>query len=299
MKNSMQHSKRDKEMEFASLRRERVSLKSETTSPITVNKDVGFTLIELLVVIAIIAVLMAILMPTLNRAREQGKRTACLSNVKQMSLIWNMYADDNDSKIVNGNNLVNDNNPDPWIYWHGQDASEETRIDGIMTGSLYDYCRNTEIYKCPTGVRGELVTYSIVASMNGYATTFDKRMKRGRIIKNREQIRRPAQRTVFLDEGRLSPGSWTVWYDQERWGDQITARHGDGTTLSFADGHSEYWKWKDPRTLAICSLDYDYWQETGRQSNMSSCPGSQDLHKIRKAVWGSYFECKGDVCYTR
>jgi len=62
----------------------------------------GFTLIELLVVIAIIAVLMAILMPALNRAREQGKRAACLSNLKQMTLSWIMYADDNDDRIVNG-----------------------------------------------------------------------------------------------------------------------------------------------------------------------------------------------------
>jgi prepilin-type N-terminal cleavage/methylation domain-containing protein len=52
----------------------------------------GFTLIELLVVIAIIAVLMAILMPALHRAREQGKRAACLSNLKQMTLAWIMYA---------------------------------------------------------------------------------------------------------------------------------------------------------------------------------------------------------------
>jgi len=62
----------------------------------------GFTLIELLVVIAIIAILMAILMPTLNRAREQGKRAVCLGNLKQLSLSWITYADDNDDRIVNG-----------------------------------------------------------------------------------------------------------------------------------------------------------------------------------------------------
>ena len=61
----------------------------------------GFTLIELLVVVAIIAILMAILIPTLNRAREQGKRVACLSNLKQFGLAWIMYADDNDGKTVN------------------------------------------------------------------------------------------------------------------------------------------------------------------------------------------------------
>ena len=62
----------------------------------------GFTLIELLVVIAIIALLLAILIPTLNIAREQGKRAVCLSNVKQLTLAWILYADNNDDKIVDG-----------------------------------------------------------------------------------------------------------------------------------------------------------------------------------------------------
>ncbi len=67
-----------------------------------VLRRVGFTLIELLVVIAIIAVLMAILMPALNRAGEQGKRAACLSNLKQLTLSWIMYAGENDDRIVSG-----------------------------------------------------------------------------------------------------------------------------------------------------------------------------------------------------
>jgi len=63
----------------------------------------AFTLIELLVVIAVIAVLMAILMPALHCAREQGKRIVCQSNLKQMSLAWIMYAQENDGKIMSGN----------------------------------------------------------------------------------------------------------------------------------------------------------------------------------------------------
>jgi len=57
------------------------------------NGGSAFTLVELLVVIAIIALLMAILMPALNRAREQGKRATCLSNLRQLTLAWTMYAD--------------------------------------------------------------------------------------------------------------------------------------------------------------------------------------------------------------
>ncbi len=62
----------------------------------------AFTLIELLVVIAIIALLMAILMPALNRAREQGKRGVCLSHLKQLQLSWIMYCNENDQRMVNG-----------------------------------------------------------------------------------------------------------------------------------------------------------------------------------------------------
>jgi prepilin-type N-terminal cleavage/methylation domain-containing protein/prepilin-type processing-associated H-X9-DG protein len=259
----------------------------------------GFTLIELLVVIAIIAVLMAILMPTLNRAREQGKRASCLSNVKQMNLAWIMYADDNDDKIVNGNTSTGAHNKDGtcWVYWPGRGASEEQRIKGIMDGLLHGYIPSLKLYKCPTGIRGEVVTYAIVDAMNGYDAIPGAE---GHIVKRRSQIRKPGQRAVFLDEGRLSPASWTVWYDQERWWDQITARHGDGTNLSFVDGHSEYWKWKEPSTLTICMSDYDYWQNTGRNGDMSICGGSQDLHKVQRAVWGELGYtpvCVGGECF--
>ena len=65
------------------------------------NRRNGFTLIELLVVIAIIAILMAVLMPALQRVREQGKRAVCLNNLRQLHLCWHMYTDDSDGKIVN------------------------------------------------------------------------------------------------------------------------------------------------------------------------------------------------------
>ena len=62
----------------------------------------GFTLIELLVVIAIIALLMGILMPSLQRVRKIAQGIACTSNLRSLTIAWRMYADDNDGKIVNG-----------------------------------------------------------------------------------------------------------------------------------------------------------------------------------------------------
>ena len=238
----------------------------------------GFTLIELLVVIAIIALLMAILMPALNRAREQGKRTACLNNLRQLTMGWILYADDSDDKIVHADT----GRDDAWVRWRGRGDPEQVRMDGIRLGFLYRNCPDVKLYKCPTGVPGEIVTYAIVDAMNGYdgipGTT-------NLMVYRKIQIRRPNERAVFLDEGMLSPNSWTIWYDQERWWDQITVRHGDGTNFSFADGHSEYWKWQDPRTIEIANMDYNKWQSSGRQGNLSSNPGNPDLHKVQKAVW--------------
>jgi len=105
------------------------------------------------------------------------------------------------------------------------------------------------------------------------------------MVYRRSQIKRPGERIIFLDEGRLSPNSWTLHYQEERWWDQVTARHGDGTNFSFADGHSEYWKWKDPRTLDVAKMDYDQWQSSGRQSGESTQPGNEDLHRVQRGVW--------------
>jgi prepilin-type N-terminal cleavage/methylation domain-containing protein len=76
---------------------------------IIVNEKRGFTLIELLVVIAIIALLMAILMPTLQRVKEQARAVGCQSNLKQWAIIFSMYANDNDEKFPGWLE-----SPEPW-----------------------------------------------------------------------------------------------------------------------------------------------------------------------------------------
>jgi prepilin-type N-terminal cleavage/methylation domain-containing protein/prepilin-type processing-associated H-X9-DG protein len=255
----------------------------------------AFTLIELLVVIAIIAILMAILMPALSRAREQGKRASCLNNLKQLALSWNVYADDFDGKMVNGNTSdsspiktpTTSSNKGCWVYWTDTSSStttEEQQLQGIRSGALYSYCPNVSLYKCPTGIRGEVETYSIPDAMNGYYAITEETKKQIKTL--RTEIRNLTNQIIFLDEGRLSPSSWTIWYDQERWWDQITARHGDGTNFSFADGHSEYWKWKDPRTLDVAKADYATWQNTTRNGSGSFSYGNEDLHRVQRGVFG-------------
>ncbi len=273
----------------------------------------AFTLIELLVVIAIIAVLMAILMPSLNRAREQGKRAVCLNNLKQLALTWIMYADDNDDRIVNGEAYASGDGTAPtpttgrhkgekwWTgddcasgYMQGEKLAEEVQIQAIKAGALYPYCKNQRLYQCPTGVRGEMRTYTIGDSMNGiprsgtYRTVSnrDVGVRVGRTVlwvKNRTEITSPgpAFRIVFLDEGRVTPDSYATHYINQRWWDPPHVRHGDGTNVSFADGHSAYWKWNDAETIEIGKAANPLHQYTPTND-----VGREDLAKMQKAIWG-------------
>ncbi|MEN6575138.1 MAG: type II secretion system protein [Phycisphaerales bacterium] len=231
-------------------------------------REEGFTLIELLVVIAVIAILMSILMPALNRAREQGKRASCLSNLKNLTLAWIMYADDNDDRIVNGDSGEYGLSPKE-KYWVLKDwestMTEYAKKEAIKNGALYPYTQTIKIYKCPTVERKTSTTYgqaskifrtySIADSMNCRAWDATTGSNMGvKIVKRRMLIKDPANRMVFLDDGGTCPsalGGWTVWATQWNWWDPPPVRHGDGTMFSFADGHSDYHKWEDPRTISF------------------------------------------------
>ena len=258
------------------------------------RKTTGFTLIELLVVIAIIAVLLAILMPALHRVREQGKRAVCLSNLKQLALAWIMYADENDDKIVNGAGGVDrtDNGkPErPWVgrcwasdYSSGGQLTESAQIRQIKSpnGALWPYVKDVKLYRCPTGARGEMLTYAIMDSMNGYG---DGTKERGLWIKNRMEIRQADKKAVFIDEGWVTPDSFAVYYSQEAWWDDAPVRHGDGTDIAFADGHSGYKKWKGVDTIKRGrSLERGH---LGAGWVPESSDGYQDLYWAQKATWG-------------
>ena len=272
-------------------------------------------MIELLVVIAIIAILLAILMPALNRVKEQGKRAGCLANLKQLQLAWGMYADENDDRIVNGEAYGGGDGTAPipssgihqgeqwWTgddvgdFWNGINLSQPVQERAIKVGALYPYCKSVKLYRCPTGVRGEMRTYTITDAMNGlrrdgtYSGNVGKRVDRTVLwVKRRAEISvpGPANRIVFLDEGRITPDSYATHYINERWWDPPFVRHGDGTNVSFADGHADYWKYMGSKTL-----------ETGKLAAVSGLNASnlhqmqpvneedyQDLYKMQKAVWG-------------
>ena len=250
----------------------------------------AFTLIELLVVIAIIAVLMAVLMPALHRAREQGRRAACLSNLKQLSLAWIMYADDNGDVLVNGatgygnqNMSWGDHTGEPaWVRGISTDWDEA--LEHIRNGALWPYLKNEKIYRCPTGKKGEALTYSIMFSMNAvnHAPT---QGVRGAHIKRRSEIRNPAPafRLVFIDEGWMTADAFAVHYDQEQWWDDPPVRHGDGTNVSFADGHAEHWKWRGIDTIKRARLVADTHLGNWVPETQD---GFEDLYQMQKGCWG-------------
>jgi len=239
----------------------------------------GFTLIELLVVIAIIALLMAILIPALTRAREQGKRAACIHNLKGLVLAWLMYIDDNDGHLVKGN--AGDNG---WVKLLGSLPNEEPvedQLDTIRNGLLFEYAKMTKLYRCPVAERNEMRTYSTVHAMNGLKFTGS-----GDVYKKLSEIRRPGERLVFLDDyGEDWDACWAVWYTQPTWWNPIPMRHHGGTTLAFAEGHCEWWSWRDQRTIVYGNEPWAI-SEAGAGIEKNQ-PGNVDLMKLQKAAWGS------------
>jgi prepilin-type N-terminal cleavage/methylation domain-containing protein/prepilin-type processing-associated H-X9-DG protein len=235
----------------------------------------GFTLVELLVVIAVIALLMGVLLPALSRAREQGKRAVCLFYQKQLTTAWIMYADDNSDKIVCGDAeeygdwetssgayaCPGDHCKEkPWILkdWVPTGTPPlpiEQRKKQIMDGVLFRYVKEIKAYKCPRALANEVRSFSVVDGMNVVVIPAAV-LNNGsvRLVKNRQQLKKAYERMIFVDDGGAEGatwGGWTVTFQSGpyRWWDPPSARHGDGTTFSFADGHSEYHKWLESSTL--------------------------------------------------
>jgi prepilin-type processing-associated H-X9-DG protein len=180
--------------------------------------------------------------------------------------------------------------------------TELQKQQAIREGALWPYVGDRRFYRCPVGRAYEFVNYSIVDAMNGYnasngrtgvstgdnhVTAVGTRLGDTVLwIKRRAEIISPAasQRIVFVDEGAMTPDSYAVRYVPGPWWDNPPVRHNDGTTVSWADGHTSYLQWKAPETIEYGRQYMDYYG--GGVFTPKTPEGIKDLEDFRRAVWG-------------
>ncbi len=210
---------------------------------ISTKRDRGFTLIELLVVIAIISILASILFPVFARARAKGRQTACLSNVKQITLAFIMYSQDYDERMPSG---------------------QSTGLtDSQWYNAIFPYTRNRQILFCPDRAdRGPGYGMNWEASGLAIGSFWDPAMK----IVVGDVRPDDIDGGIGSNDGKVGSRGWWVnrpgnvpgfgsaqddhsWLGTSR-GVSFPQRHNDGTVWGYADGHAK-WAREDQMDNAV------------------------------------------------
>jgi hypothetical protein len=223
------------------------------------------------VVIAIIAILAAMLLPALTKAKLKATAVNCLSNQKQLALAWTMYSTDFQDRMVNFIEGKNAKNEIPWRYDPAPIApvipagsSQEDRIrlnieEGYRQGALFPYAPNPGILHCPGDTRNKLkaglgytwVSLSPIGTLNGETAVFYKV----------SQLTRQSEKILWVEENDPrgeNLGSWIMNqngnpgndFTGSSWIDSPAAFHGSSSTFNWTDGHASSHKWVDSATVA-------------------------------------------------
>jgi prepilin-type N-terminal cleavage/methylation domain-containing protein len=237
----------------------------------------GFTLTELLVVIAVIAIMAAMLVPALSKARHQIVAAACLGNQKQLAAAFQMYAQDNSERIVQMADYDTGDiiypaggfwgGPTPEAGWKSAAEAQAAAEAGLSSSNaFFFYCGNVRIYHCPGDLRQLLLpnprhpdgwgydSYSRTQNLGG--EPYDNYWGAGATYTKMPAITLPGATFSMIDAADwrgFNVGTWVVrWRDDDGfdWRAPPAIWHDKISSIGFADGHAELHKWADPQVVS-------------------------------------------------